>query len=167
MCQGCTGLYVGLIRWLRLLPFLGLYRGLYSWLCYFCSFGPVLLVVWHACVLGRQEDNKRTRRREIPGEGQKEERRRQGGQEKTGRRPGRGPPPPKSQSSSMWLSKAPESRRSRPEREAPSAVRAVQRGAPEPPVWRPPNKQAFAFNFGLGLYFKTMGLYAGVVPHKP
>ena len=72
----------------RLLPSLGLYRGLYSWLCYFCSFGPVLLVVWHACVLRRQEDNERTRRRENPGEGQKEERRRQGGQEKTGRRGG-------------------------------------------------------------------------------
>ena len=64
-------------------------------------------------------------------------------------------------------SKAPESRRSRPEPEAPSAVRAVQRGAPEPPFWRPPNEQAFALNFGLGLYFKTMGLYAGIVPHKP
>ena len=54
---------------------LSLYRGLYSFLCYFCSFGPVLLVVWHACVLGRQEDNERTRRRENPGEGQGEARR--------------------------------------------------------------------------------------------
>ena len=97
LCRGCTGLYVGLIRWLRLLPSLSLYRGLYSLLCYFYSFGPVLLVVWHACVLGRQEDNERTRRRENPGEGQKEERRRQGGQEKTGGRPGRGPSPPKLQ----------------------------------------------------------------------
>ena len=52
----------------------------------------MLLVVWHACVLRRQEDNGRTGRRENPGEGQNEERRRQGGQEKTGRRPGRGPP---------------------------------------------------------------------------
>ena len=66
-------------------------------LCYFCSFGPVLLVVWHACVLRRLEDYEHTRRRENPGEGQKEERRRQGGQEKTGRRPGRGPSPPKLQ----------------------------------------------------------------------
>ena len=44
-------------------------------LCYFCSFGPVLLIVWHACVLRRQEDNGRTRRRENPGEGQGEARR--------------------------------------------------------------------------------------------
>ena len=63
----------------------------------------MLLVVWHACVLGRQEDNERTRRRENPGEGQKEERRRQGGQEKTGRRPGRGPSPPKFQDSSRGV----------------------------------------------------------------
>ena len=27
LCRGCTGLYVGLIRWLRLLPSLGLYGG--------------------------------------------------------------------------------------------------------------------------------------------
>ena len=50
-----------------------------------------------------------------------------------------------------------------PSREPSRAVA----GVPEPPFWRPPNEQAFALNFGLGLYFKTMGLYAGAVPHKP
>ena len=41
LCWGCTGLYVGLIRWLRLLPSLSLYRGvvqlvmlvLFLWSC--------------------------------------------------------------------------------------------------------------------------------------
>ena len=28
------------------------------------------------------------------------------------------------------------------------------------------SRGAFALNVGLGLYFKAMGLYAGIVPHK-
>ena len=88
-------MYVGLIRWLRLLPSLGLYMG--------CTAGNVIYVPLVLCLssfgLGHQEDNERTRRRESLGEGRKEDRRRRGGgQEKTGRRPGRGPHHTKSQS---------------------------------------------------------------------
>ena len=79
-----------------------------SWLVHGgCTAGNVIYVSLILCSSSfgtLQEDNERTRRRENPGEGQKEDRRRRGGgQEKTGRRPGRGPPPPKSQSSSMWF----------------------------------------------------------------
>ena len=46
----------------------------------FCSFGPVLLVIWHAFAPGHQEDNKRTRRERQP------RRRAEGGQEEARRR---------------------------------------------------------------------------------
>ena len=98
--QGCTWLYVGLIRWLRLLPSLGLYMGCTAGnviyvplvLCS-SSFGTlVFLGVWRT-MSAREEERTQEKGRRRTGGGEEEGRRRPGGGQEEG-------PPPKSQNSS-------------------------------------------------------------------
>ena len=45
--------------------------------------------------------------------------------------------------------------------------KSPRRGAKQPMGRRPPLTNKLCFQFVLGLYFKTMGLYEGIVPHNP